>query len=60
MEFLLMITNYKLENLKQKIDSRLEISEDIKEEDFIQDLKTQAAVMYEISVLGEGIRRISA
>ncbi|NCO76372.1 MAG: hypothetical protein GW795_07060 [Cyanobacteria bacterium] len=55
-----MITNYKLENLKQKIDSRLEISEDIKEEDFIQDLKTQAAVMYEISVLGEGIRRISA
>lgn len=37
----------------------VEFTKDIEEEDFIQDLKTQAAVMYEISILGEAIRRIS-
>ena len=37
----------------------LEFTTGMDEVMFIEDLKTQAAVLYEISVLGESIRRIS-
>ena len=37
----------------------LEFTSEMDEEMFANDLKTQAAVLYEISVLGEAMRRIS-
>ncbi|WP_342596706.1 DUF86 domain-containing protein [Cyanobacterium aponinum UTEX 3222] len=36
-----------------------DFTQNMEKEDFANDLKTQAAVMYEISVLGEAMRRIS-
>jgi uncharacterized protein with HEPN domain len=37
----------------------LEFTSEMNEGVFVKDLKTQAAVLYEISVLGEAMRRIS-
>lgn len=35
-----------------------DFTQNMEEEDFANDLKTQTAVMYEISILGEAMRRI--
>lgn len=39
--------------------SILEFSLDITREDFLQDLKTQRAILYDIIALGEAIKRLS-